>query len=48
MMSEQWTAHYQTVPHLTSVPQPPTLPRHLDKVIVNPDQRRQMLDEGFA
>jgi 5'-AMP-activated protein kinase regulatory beta subunit len=33
----QW-AH--GIPHLSSVPQPPTLPRILDKVIVNAEPKR--------
>lgn len=33
-----------TVPYLSAVPQPPTLPRILDKVIVNAEPRRKLDD----
>lgn len=37
---EQLHAYYQTAPYLSSVPQPPSLPRILDKVIVNAEPRK--------
>ncbi|ORX33524.1 5'-AMP-activated protein kinase beta subunit, interation domain-domain-containing protein [Kockovaella imperatae] len=45
MSAEQWSQHYRDVPHLTAVPQPPMLPRVLEKVIVNSDARKQLSDE---
>lgn len=36
----EYDDHISRFPHITSVPQPPTLPRILDKVILNSEPRR--------
>jgi hypothetical protein len=41
MTESEFDNFIRTVPHLTSVPQPPTLPRILDKVIVNAESKRR-------
>lgn len=38
--------HVSRFPHMTTVPQPPTLPRILDKVILNSEPRRTWDDPG--
>ena len=45
MNPEQWSEYYRGTPHLTSIPQPPSLPRVLEKVIVNPDSKRPLSDD---
>lgn len=37
---EEYKAHMLGVPHISPCPQPPALPRLLDKVIVNNDSKR--------
>jgi hypothetical protein len=44
--SEEFNKIFQNVPHLSSVPQPPTLPRILDKVIVNVEAKKVLDDTG--
>nr|WVH01981.1 glycogen recognition site of AMP-activated protein kinase [Naematelia aurantialba] len=41
---EQIQQHFQNVPHLSSVPSPPHLPRILDKVIVNAEPKKHFED----
>ena len=36
----QWVQHTSAFPHITPVPQPPVLPRILDKVILNSEPRK--------
>jgi hypothetical protein len=43
-----FTAFVHSVPHISAVPQPPTLPRILDKVIVNAEPRRRSFDESSS
>ena len=43
---EDWAEHFKTVPYLTPVPQPPVLPRILEKVIVNAEPKRSW-DEQY-
>ncbi|ORY24883.1 5'-AMP-activated protein kinase beta subunit, interation domain-domain-containing protein [Naematelia encephala] len=41
---EQIQQHFQNVPHLSTVPSPPHLPRILDKVIVNAEPKKNFED----
>lgn len=40
----EYDEHISRFPHMTAVPQPPTLPRILDKVILNSEPRRNYDD----
>lgn len=45
---EEWDQTFQGVPHLSVVPQPPTLPRILDKVLINAEPKKQWDDQKGA